>query len=284
MAWYLLWGINMSNFFGYITLTPGTRSFANIGASGLSGVLIGNESGYTVTITLQGANTSRSLYPGLVDWFPIHPGFNGTIQIDPVALLANTSSWPGNYLQIDTFGLGEAPTGVYPLALSRTFNIGNMVNTAMGNATNLVNDANVAGTKIIEATPGTDLSSAVTLTNDGVLTIGNSTHPGSVSFDNAKITSDGSGDLTVVKALFTAGSLTRIKGGIASYAGFVPITVTHGLGATPDIVLVTWNVANSANDTTLLVSNYTSTTFTIGNVTGNLMGTGDKIAWLAIKF
>lgn len=227
----------MSNSYGKITLTSGQRETADVGASGLSGVLLGNESALTVKVTLQGAATSRTLYAGTVDFFDIPQGksFNGIIQFDPAADLNNASSWPSSFVQIDTFGLGERPSGVYPMALSRNTNVGNTVNTAMGGSTSLQNDGNTQ-TVIIEATPSGAPSSTISIDNEGNFTIkgnndgtlttllqlvagaspavklaaaavlvealgglqvdGDLTVKGSSSLDNADITSDGVGNMT----------------------------------------------------------------------------------------
>lgn len=162
----------MSKDWGMVTISAGVRAFADVGAGGLSGVLLGNESPLKVTVTLQGANTSRSLYPGTVDWFPIPKGasFNGMVQLDPVSTLSNASSWPSSYLQIDTFGPGERPEGTYPMALPRNTNVGNTVSTAMGGANTLQNDGNTQ-TVIIESTPSGAPSSTISIDNEGNVTV-----------------------------------------------------------------------------------------------------------------
>lgn len=193
----------MSHFYGTINILAGIRAFTdNLGGSGLSGVLIGNESGLTVIITLQGGNASKSLYPGTVDWFPVpKSGFTGVVQIDPSANLNNVAMWPGSYIQIDTFGIGESPTGQYPMALPRITNVGNNVNTVGGTSTAIQNDNNAVGTSIVEATVKSDGSSAVSITNDGNMSLGSTLHPGSFQCDNHNITTNGAGTLTAVNLI-----------------------------------------------------------------------------------
>jgi len=185
----------MAKFFGTFPVTAGTRTIIpQVGPSGLSGVLLGNESPYHTTVTLDGTGLSRTLYPGTVDFFEITHGFNGNIFLDPVALLNNTASWPSEFVQADTLGSNERPTGVYPYTLVRASNQGSNV------AANAIdNEGNVAGTPIITSiVAGDSPNKAVSLTNDGILVIGDVAHPGLISFDNAKILSDGSGKWTVI--------------------------------------------------------------------------------------
>ncbi len=140
-----------------------------MGGTGLSGVLIGNESGLTCKVTLQGANVSRTLYPGTVDFFevPSNKTWNGNLQIDPTADLNNVSFWPGSYVFVDTFGIGERPSGIFPMALNRAGNIGNQVTTTVGSATSVQNDNNAAGTVFVEATVLGSPSSNVSMAVDG---------------------------------------------------------------------------------------------------------------------
>jgi hypothetical protein len=211
----------MSHFYGIISISSGVRALTdNIGAAGLSGVLIGNESGLTVIITLQGANTSKSLYPGTVDWFPIpKSGFTGVVQIDPVSNLNNLSFWPSSFVQIDTFGINEAPAGVYPMALPRITNVGNTVTTTGGTVAQVVNDGNAPATQFIESTvSGDGGGSAVSVTNDGVVAIGTTLHKGSItikgpiSADGTQFRSDGVGNVNVGATLTVGGGYVQSGG------------------------------------------------------------------------
>lgn len=159
----------MSNQFGKIPLVAGSPILEDVGGTGLSGVLIGNESGYTCKVTLQGANVVRTLYPGTVDFFEVPSGktWNGNLQIDPSADLSNVSSWPGSYVFVDTFGPNEKPSGTFPMALNRAGNIGNQVTLVAGSSTSVQNDNNAVGTTVVEATVLTSPSSNVEIFNDG---------------------------------------------------------------------------------------------------------------------
>lgn len=144
----------MSNQYGKIDISSGQPVTENVGGSGLSGIVIGNESGYTCTVEMVGANTVRTLYPGVVDWFPVQNGvnWNGKVKITPSADLSNVSDWPSTFIYIDTFGTNERPAGTYPFSLFRTGNVGNMVNTTMGGSNTLQNDNNAGTTEFLEAT------------------------------------------------------------------------------------------------------------------------------------
>ncbi len=75
--------------------------------------------------------------------------------------------------------------------------------TVGGTASSIVNDNNAVGTSVVEATVSGDGASAVSLTNAGDLSLGTNAHKGSIttlgklSTDNAQITSDGAGVLTI---------------------------------------------------------------------------------------
>jgi len=256
----------MPNFFGTLPLTSGVRTFANIGAEGLSGCVIGNESGLTCIITMQGSNLARSLYPGEVNFFPVGRGFTGIVQIDPSTQLANSSSWPGQFLQIDTYGSNEQPSGVYPLQLTRSTNVGNTVVTSAGvTADTLVNDGNAAGTQFVEATVSGDSSSAVKLTNSGVLTLGNSSHHGSISSDNAKFITDGSGNL-----LFGGKLGTTSAGNVLDAVTTASHLILRATGGPVDIESPSGTQLGSFfPDGTLSLTNTGQTTFT-GPTSGNV--------------
>ena len=157
----------MSKVYGKFDLSAGVQILENVGGSGLSGLIIGNESGLTLTITLQGANVQRTLYPSTVDFFAIPQDINwsGLLQIDPAANLNNVPTWPGSYVQVDTVGLGERVNGFYPLSLPRNTNIGNTVQTAVVNS--LQNDGNPANTQIIETTQSGSTGSNGFMDNSG---------------------------------------------------------------------------------------------------------------------
>jgi hypothetical protein len=210
----------MSNYFGTYQITANTKTTINVGQGGIAGVIMGNESGYTVTVAFDGTGQSRSLYPGTVDYFPIpNQRFNGNIFVTPVANLSNVSSWPGSYIQVDVVGVNEQVSGIYPLALVRNTNVGNAVNTVGGGAQYVQNDGNAAGLSIVESTVSGDSASSVEILNTGVMTLGQGTvRQGSLSVNdtsgaaNATVISGGQGTFPkgIIANLITAQSANDI--------------------------------------------------------------------------
>jgi len=163
----------MSNQYGKIALVSGQQVLIDVGGTGLSGIVIGNESGLTCSVTLQGANVKKTLYPGTVDKFLVPKGqsWTGNLQINPTTDLNNVNSWPSSHIYIDTYGINEEIPGDFPLVLNRAGNIGNVVTTAMGGSTSLQNDGNAASTVFIEATQSGGPASNYSGTVDGSLQI-----------------------------------------------------------------------------------------------------------------
>jgi hypothetical protein len=169
----------MSNQYGKFTLVSGQKIVQDVGGSGLSGIVIGNESGLTCTVALVGANVRKTLYPGTVDKFEVPSGknWNGNVEIIPSADLNNIISWPSSHIYIDTYGIGEHITGQYPMVLNRTGNIGNAVNFVAGSSTSVQNDNNATGTSVVEATTLGSPTSNVSIDNSGTGWIGRWNNP-----------------------------------------------------------------------------------------------------------
>jgi hypothetical protein len=159
----------MSNQFGKIALVSGYQIIVDVGGTGLAGIVIGNESGLTCAVTLQGANVKKTLYPGTVDKFEVPKGrsWSGNLQIDPTSDLNNTSSWPSSHIYVDTYGVGETISGQYPMVLNRAGNIGNAITTVSGSSTSVQNDNNAVGTSVVEATTLGSPTSNVSIDNSG---------------------------------------------------------------------------------------------------------------------
>lgn len=88
---------------------------------GLQGLIISNESPYTVTINLQGTSVTKNLLPETVDFFPVYQGFNGNITYNPTTYVTNPSSYTQAMLFFETVGLNEQfNANQYPISLSRT--------------------------------------------------------------------------------------------------------------------------------------------------------------------
>lgn len=285
----------MSYFAGTIDISDLLPHIIDVGPFGNSGLVVGNESGYTVIVTMIGSSTSRSLYPGTVDWFPIPDrGFNGLVQFQAQALLNNVTAWPGNYIQIDVFGLNEAPNNsAYPISLVRNTNVGNAVQTFAAVVTpfvtNLINDGNGAGLQVIEATVSGQSTSSVSMTNDGIVALGNSANHGFIKSDNAAFQSDGAGNLTTTGKCTVQGNLTvggnfKLTRGIGNFAngantnqimsyvkfsfttnGTSSQVIAHGFGATPGGFLIT-NRGSTPNTSGPGIVSFDSTNVTFYSV------------------
>ncbi len=108
---------------------------------------------------------------------------------------------------IDFYESSEELPETYPSSLVRQTIVGNSINLATS-TTNLVNDGNLAGTQIIEATVAGDGSSAVSVTNDGVVALGNALRPG-------KVVTNGNGevDTNTIVSPADGGSVLSVTAG-----------------------------------------------------------------------
>jgi len=131
---------------------------------------------------------------------------------------------PISLVIIEAYTAQECILNIFPATLVRQTNVGNSIKTAQVGVSTLVNDGNAAGTQFIEASVLGD-STSVSLTNDGIFKLGTAAHPGSVSFDNATITSNGAGTLTAAQI-----SSTTPIASLGSLPGAVGITTRFGQG------------------------------------------------------
>ncbi len=143
----------MTQFLGYLDIVAAGNTTFKTSSAGMQGLIIGNESGYSATIALDGTAFNKSLYPGTVDFFPVGTGFSGTVKIKTEGRLNNVALWPSSYLQFDAVGYAEkVNTGVYPLTLPRLTNIGN--NVPVSTSTNAVTAEGAAiNTEVIDIGP-----------------------------------------------------------------------------------------------------------------------------------
>src|SRR5258708_31974668 len=106
---------------GTATLTvnvPGT--FRDAPAMGIAGLLIGNESPYTVAVQLQGTARGGTLYPETVGYFPVDRGFTGVVSYSPTGVLTNPLSYTAATLDFQAVGINEPfNQSQYPMALTR---------------------------------------------------------------------------------------------------------------------------------------------------------------------
>ena len=103
---------------GSITIASGANTTFTTPSDGMQGIIIGNLSGLTCTISMVGGGTTKTLYPSTTDFFPIKKGFTGVISIVPVSTLSNVSSFSANTLIFDAVGINESiNVSAYPMIL-----------------------------------------------------------------------------------------------------------------------------------------------------------------------
>lgn len=163
----------MSQNLGTLAITSGQPTvFSSAPPMGARAVVIGNESGLTCTITMEGGNVQKTLYPGTVDWFTIKPGFTGTIRVSPTAILNNSSSWPASSLVFDAIGINdEEQAYMYPISLVRNTNIGNSVSTSVTSTNAISNTTNAPGSNWLTVTPNDAASPTFSGDTSGNLTV-----------------------------------------------------------------------------------------------------------------
>ena len=254
----------MSIQLGNLPITATMKTKFPAPSEGVKAIVIGNESPLTVTITMESGGVQKTLYPAMVDWFAVGNAFTGNILINPIAILNNGSQWPSSSLVFDAIGLYDTETAsMYPVSLSRGMNVGN--NLSLGTAaTSIANDGNAAGTSILEATVAADIASAVSLTNDGVMSLGTAAHNGSLTL-HGPLKSAGAqtvpGNLTVQGSLLNllAGALKLSAGSVSALSIFTGsgqvLNAAHGLGKRPDFIIPVYagNFGSPAREPDLLL-------------------------------
>jgi|SRR5882724_838707 len=191
-------------------------------SSGAGKLVFYNESNVALILSFQ--NGSSAYLPAWVA--TIYCGnFGGQVvrwaqQSVIASLLA-----PISLVIIEAYGAQECILNIFPATLVRQTNVGNSIKTAVVGTSTLVNDGNAAATQFIEATVLGDGASAVSLTNDAIFKLGTAAHPGSVSFDNALITSNGAGTLRAAHI-----SSTTPLDSLGSLPGAAGVTTRFGTG------------------------------------------------------
>jgi hypothetical protein len=232
-------------------------------SNGIGTFILWNESNWTLDITMPNGDTD--IAPAWTASIFAPTGPQGQVTWTQDAQLDQVMP-PQSKVWVIAYQTSENIAGTFPLALVRQTSVGNVVTTSGGNVTNLINDGNISNTQIIESTVVSDTGSAVSVTNNGIVAIGTTANPGSItlkgpiSTDNGTLVSNGSGTLTAVAvktntakasdgsswASVTAGSATRIQnasqvvlqvpGGTTVLAtNSTGVNVTGTLGATGDI-------------------------------------------------
>src|SRR6266700_102829 len=142
-----------------------------------SKILLYNLSLVTIQLNFDNGSTAL-LHAGEANYWTL----DGTVpQIEWTQYnVLNSVQSPSSVVTGVIYGPNERVEGTYPMSLVYSTNIGNPtgVNTNVAGSNQVTNDGNAPGTIFIESTPAGDPASAVTLTNDGILIIGNATDAG----------------------------------------------------------------------------------------------------------
>ncbi len=154
----------------------------------------------------------------------------------------------------------------------------------------LLNDGNPPNTQFVESTVLTHAQSAVTLTNNGTLTLGNSsTENGNIYLvgSSSTLSVDGiasfgssavvinSGQVQLASLAFSGiGSLSRISHFSGSCING-KVTVNHGLGAVPNFIIVVFNLSGTPIAATIGYNNSTLTSTSVdiwASIAANFVG------------
>ncbi len=109
---------------------------------------------------------------------------------------------PISQVVVEAYDQGEAIVGTFPAPLVRQTNIGN-ASSVLSAATSIQNDGQVIGSSVIEAKPTGDNQSAVSLSNDGKMSLGDALHAASLllTMGAQSVSMDTSGNLTVTRKI-----------------------------------------------------------------------------------
>jgi hypothetical protein len=156
---------------------------SNLQASQINWIRYLNESSYTLQMQAGGVSVP---IPAWTD-YPIQISKNGQVIGSfglPISVTATQFSANPNLstiLRVSFYNGGDVPASTVPIPLVRQTWIPNPVSIVSGAvASSILNDTNSAGFQIVEAqVAGDGVGSAVVLTNNGNLALGNATRTGS---------------------------------------------------------------------------------------------------------
>lgn len=225
---------------GSQTIVQGKTGFFNAPTTGLKGLIISNESPYTLSVIV-GIGLPKTLNPETIDFFPTGRGFNGNVTYTPTNVLLNPTAYTASTIAFDAVGTDEnIDISVYPLALTRQA----VTTTATGKP-------------IFSAT----VAFGNTLNLAQFLNIFNPANSGTImTFHSARVTSN---DATVPTAFinFTNGADNNLAGTVSLVSHTIvsnpPVSVGHGTfadGAGPGTVVLLESlpmIANAVIDFTL---------------------------------
>lgn len=172
----------MGNVEAPINITAGSTVLAKINnPTQMQAIRVSNKSSYDLSANGFGINGQEWLAAGVEYMLYASRGNQGYISFTAFNN-ANLSPPPAGVVLITEYFVDEKlPHGQWPVSIPAQIVQGNL------SVTTLKNDGSVAGTSIVEATVSGDVSSAVNLTNDGTLTLGDAAHSGSLSVAKVKL-------------------------------------------------------------------------------------------------
>jgi hypothetical protein len=257
-----------------------------------------NESNNSLILTFADGST---MY--LPAWYHRHKcGTSGSVQVTwGIHVTLSSAAPPISQVIVESFAQGEAFPADGPLM--RQANVGNQLPLSSSTQA-VINDGNPTGTTVVESTVAGDSGSAMKMTNDAIVVIGNATHAGSLTVvgpatlnstnfptgtpgnETHLVNTQGSdivlqspagteiGRFTNGGNLKVATALQLLTGLLSHISFFGPLSVTtttatfsHGLGVVPDIVLI--QVHGGVSTTRTCAVNYNTLTTTGMDLTGN---------------
>ncbi len=136
----------MSQFIGRFTLSNNVMTSVATPTTGLSAIVISNDSQFSLSASLNGTSIMKSIPAGVADVLIVPDNsFNGTVLLFPTAQLMIQNS-PANIAEVTVYGRGESVPGIYPISLNRLSNTGNnvgMQNILRSTSSNAMNNANL---------------------------------------------------------------------------------------------------------------------------------------------
>jgi hypothetical protein len=111
---------------GNLTIIANTNARFLAPTTGIKGLIIVNESGLSMTITMEGTTSSKPLFPSSSDYFPTGPGFTGSVLIiNPTTSIGTALLYPGSFLTFFAVGANEEINlQAYPVSLNRPMSVG----------------------------------------------------------------------------------------------------------------------------------------------------------------
>lgn len=140
--------------------------------------VIWNDSPISLTLTLPGGNTANAP-AGQARLFRIK-GPDQIVKWAQRVVIPTNGGAPVSECAIEVYEDDEEIIETFPQPIQRVTAVGNALNVA-SSASSIANDGNPAPTSVVEATVSGDSTSAVKLTNDGNLVLGNSSRNASVT-------------------------------------------------------------------------------------------------------